>query len=180
MQQHFLGVCFKTNSQYIPSLVSPKKEKKEKKTKQEKKKYIQEPILFRYSRRCVYTRNFSPGFVCYEICMPQYQMWPGSNARRMQQVFDPGPRQHWVSIIAQLQQKIFSLRILAWKPTDIYIYTRFLLRGPEIKIARTPISLILQLLTSACMILFDVSEILFFIFNLLSKLSLNKNTLHLV
>lgn len=135
MQQHFLGVCFKTNSQYIPSLVSPLtsfKKKRKRKQNRKRKKYIQEPILFRYSRRCVYTRNFSPGFVCYEICMPQYQMWPGSNARRMQQVFDPRPRQHWVSIIAQLQQKIFSLRILALKPTDIYIRaSRFV--GPKSK-----------------------------------------------
>lgn len=86
MQQHFLGVCFKTNSQYIPSLVSPLtslKKKRKRKQNRKRKKYIQEPILFRYSRRCVYTRNFSPGFVCYEICMPQYQMWPGPNARRM-------------------------------------------------------------------------------------------------
>lgn len=127
MQQHFLGVCFKTNSQYIPSLVSPLtslKKKRKRKQNRKRKKYIQEPILFRYSRRCVYTRNFSPGFVCYEICMPQYQMWPGSNARRMQQVFDPRPRQHWVSIIAQLQQKIFSLRIYTSMEANRYIYIR--------------------------------------------------------
>lgn len=124
MQQHFLGVCFKTNSQYIPSLVSPLtsfQKKKDKKTKIGKEK-MQTGTNFIpiQSSMCIHT-EFFPGFVCYEICMPQYQMWPGSNARRMQQVFDPRPRQHWVSIIAQLQQKIFSLRILAWKPTDIYI-----------------------------------------------------------
>lgn len=43
MQQHFLGVCFKTNSQYIPSLVSPltsfKKKRKRKQNRKRKNTY---------------------------------------------------------------------------------------------------------------------------------------------
>lgn len=43
MQQHFLGVCFKTNSQYIPSLVSPltsfQKKRKRKQNRKRKNTY---------------------------------------------------------------------------------------------------------------------------------------------
>lgn len=87
-------------------------EKKGKQNKIGKEKYICRIQFCSDIDVEVCTNGIFLRFVCYEICMPQYQMWPGSNARRMQQVFDPRPRQHWVSIIAQLQQKIFSLRIL--------------------------------------------------------------------